>query len=336
MTSVDTLDASQRAVVQLVLKQGKSYGEIADLLGLEAGAVRARAHAALDALGPSTTGLTAGARADVADYLLGQQSDEDREATRESLATSPAARAWARSVAGELRPLAGGELPSIPAEAAVPTEAGANGRGAAAAPVADEEDDEGDDDGGEPLRAPGTGRSSRIGGIVLLAGVAVVVAVVVILLVSGSDDSATTTTAASSTPANTTASTPQQQTGTGAQGAQATPVAQINLRAADGSKAVGVAQVLSQGGQLTFAVVGQNLVPTSKNGAYAVWLYTSPTKSKLLGFVDPPVGTSGKFQNVIAVPSGANQYQQLIDTREAGQPKQPGHIVLAGKLQGVG
>ena len=49
MTSVDTLDATQRAVVQLVLKQGKSYDEIADMLGLDSGAVRTRAVDALEA-----------------------------------------------------------------------------------------------------------------------------------------------------------------------------------------------------------------------------------------------------------------------------------------------
>jgi anti-sigma-K factor RskA/sigma-70-like protein len=327
MTSVDTLDASQRAVVQLVLKQGKSYGEIADLLGLEAGAVRARAHAALDALGPSTTGLTTGRRADVADYLLDQQSDEDREATRETLASSPAARAWARSVAAELRPVAGRDLPEIP-DAAARAAASANGG------RRDEDEDEDEPGGGEPLREPGgVRRSSRTGGIVLLAGLAVVVAVVVILLVSGSDDNGTSKTAAASAPANTASAPAQQQTATGA---QATPVAQINLHAADGSKAIGVAQVLSQGGQLGFAIVGQNLTPTNKNGAYAVWLYSSPSKAKLLGFVDPPVGQSGKFQNVIAVPQGANQYSQLIVTRESGQPKRPGQIVLAGRLAGVG
>src|SRR3954471_17529692 len=114
MSPVDTLDATQRAVLQLVLKQGKGYDEIADLLGIEVSAVRGRAHAALDALGPSTTGLTAGHRADIADYLLGQQSTEDRDATREQLAESPAARAWARSVAGELRSLARNGLPEIP------------------------------------------------------------------------------------------------------------------------------------------------------------------------------------------------------------------------------
>src|SRR5919197_6346611 len=143
MTSVQTLDASQRAVVQLVLKQGKSYEEIADLLDLDPDAVRGRAHAALDALGPTTAGLTASRRAEVADYLLGQQSPSAREATREHLARSAAARAWARSVAGELRPLAGGDLPEIP-DAAGPGDAGPEGE---------------EDGSGEPPREDGARRS---------------------------------------------------------------------------------------------------------------------------------------------------------------------------------
>lgn len=314
MTSVETLDDTQRAVVQLVLKQGKSYADIADLLGLDADAVGTRAHAALDALGPSTAGLSASRRAEVADYLLGQQTAAQRAVTREHLAGSAPARAWARSVAAELRPLAAGELPEIPD----------------AAPAVDADDEE---DGGEPLRADGPRRSSRMGGILLLAGVAVIVAVVVVLLVTGgSDDSSTTSTAASSsTPAP--SQTQQQQTGAQQQtGPQPTPVAQINLKAAGGSGAVGVAQVLAQGNQRELAILGQNLAPSTKTGAYAVWLYTSQGNAKLLGFVDPPVGKSGKFQNVIAVPAGANRYKELVVTRERGTPKQPGTIVLRGPL----
>jgi len=309
MTSVDTLDASQRAVVQLVLKQGKSYDEIADMLDLDADAVRARAVTALEALGPSTAGLTASRRAEVADYLLGQQSEAERASTRDYLAGSAAGRAWARSVAAELRPLGGTDLPEIPD----------------AARAADDDEDE---DGGEPLREDGPRRSSRMGGILLLAGVAVIVAVVVILLVSGgSDDSATTSTSAStSTPSQ------QQQQQQAQTSAQPTPIAQINLHAANGSGAVGVAQVLATGNQRGLAILGQKLAPSTKNGAYAVWLYTSPNKAKLLGFVDPPVGKSGKFQNVIAVPAGAAQYNELVVTSEQGNPKQPGTIVLRGKL----
>jgi len=308
MTSVQALDDTQRAVVQLLLKQGKSYHEIAELLGIDADAVRARSHAALDALGPPTAGLTASRRAEVADYLLGQQSDAEREATRDHLAESPAARAWARSVAAELRPLAGGDLPDIP-------------------DARESEPDE-NEDGGEPLREDGPRRSSRLGGILLLVGVAVVAAVVVILLASGGgDDSATTSTSAStSTPSQ------QQQQQQAQTSAQPTPIAQINLHAANGSGAVGVAQVLATGNQRGLAILGQKLAPSTNTSAYAVWLYSSQSKAKLLGFVDPPVGKSGKFQNVIAVPAGADQYRELVVTREKGNPRQPGTIVLRGKL----
>jgi hypothetical protein len=309
MSPVDTLDASQRAVLQLVLKQGKGYDEIADLLGIEVSAVRGRAHAALDALGPSTAGLTAGRRADIADYLLGQQSSEDRDATREHLEGSAAGRAWARSVAGELRSLARNGLPEIPSEAR---------RREPRRPDRDEAD------AGEPLRAAPARRSSRTGGILLLAGLAAIIAVVVILIVSGGDDSGTTKTASSDTrPA-----TQPSQTGP-----QPTPVAQINLKAADGSNAVGIAQVLAQGNQRLLAVLGQRLPPSTKSAAYAVWLYTSTAKAKLLGFVDPPVGKSGKFQNVINLPTNAAQYRELVVTREKGNAKQPGEVVLRGQLQ---
>jgi transposase len=306
MTSVETLDDTQRAVVQLLLKQGKSYREIADLLGIDADAVRARAHAALDALGPATAGLTASRRAEVADYLLGQQPDDEREATRDHLAESPAARAWARSVAAELRPLAGGDLPDIPeARDTTPDE---------------------DEDGGEPLREGGRGRSSRLGGILLLVGVAVVAAVVVILLVSGGgDDSGTTSTSAST-------STPSQQQQQPQQ--QATPVAQINLKPARGYNAVGYALVLAgQGGdQRILRIVGQHLLPSTKSRNYAVWLYSSPTNAKLMGFVDPAVGSDGQFQNDVAVPRSDARYRELVVTAERSNPKRPGQIVLRGPL----
>jgi hypothetical protein len=309
MSPVDRLEPSQRAVLQLVLQQGKSYAEIADLLGLDTAAVRARAIVALEALGPSTAGLTAARRAEIADYLLGHQTVSEREATRSYLAGSAAARAWARSVAGELRPLAAEDLPDIPDEA--PAVVGDDG-----------------EDAGEPLREEGPKRSSRLGGILLLAGIGAIVAVVVVLLVSGgSDDNGTTSTSASTS----TPSTPSTQpTGTGP---QATPIAQVNLRAADGSKAVGVAQVLAQGNQRALAIVAQRLTPSTKTAAYAVWLYNSQNNAKLLGFVNPPVGKDGRFANFNTLPSGADRYRELIVTRERGNAQKPGEIVLRGPLK---
>ncbi len=54
MASIDSLPADQRAVLQLVLQRGRSYEEIANMLSIDRAAVRDRALAAFDALGPQT------------------------------------------------------------------------------------------------------------------------------------------------------------------------------------------------------------------------------------------------------------------------------------------
>lgn len=51
MTDLDSLPPDRRAVLSLVLDRGKSYGEVAQMLGIPESAVRDRAHSALDALG---------------------------------------------------------------------------------------------------------------------------------------------------------------------------------------------------------------------------------------------------------------------------------------------
>ena len=52
MSRIDDLAPDQRAVLQLLLKQGKSYVELATLLRITPDAVRDRAVAALEELGP--------------------------------------------------------------------------------------------------------------------------------------------------------------------------------------------------------------------------------------------------------------------------------------------
>jgi hypothetical protein len=54
MGRLDTLPADQRAVLGLLLRQGKSYDELSELLRLDPSAVRERAHAALTALAPQS------------------------------------------------------------------------------------------------------------------------------------------------------------------------------------------------------------------------------------------------------------------------------------------
>ncbi|MEJ7715329.1 MAG: sigma factor-like helix-turn-helix DNA-binding protein [Thermoleophilaceae bacterium] len=129
MAAIDDLPPDQRAVLQLLLKQGQSYDGIAALLGMDAGSVRARAHAALESLGPeSGRRMSSERRAELADYLLGQLDEDAAKATHDHLAASARGRAWARVAAGELRPLAGDAgLPAIPEDGA--------GRSAAETPV---------------------------------------------------------------------------------------------------------------------------------------------------------------------------------------------------------
>ena len=122
MAELDDLPDDQRAVLQLLVKQGQTYEDISGLLSIDTDAVRARAHAALEALGPAGgRRLAPERRAEVSDYLLGQQDDERRAGTRELLAGSASARAWARVVADSLRPLGADKLPDIPEEAPAPT-----------------------------------------------------------------------------------------------------------------------------------------------------------------------------------------------------------------------
>ncbi|MFZ0042044.1 MAG: sigma factor-like helix-turn-helix DNA-binding protein, partial [Solirubrobacteraceae bacterium] len=114
MASLDSLPGDQRAVLQLVLGRGRSYDEIARLLSINPIAVRERALAALDALGPQTK-VDAEHRGRIADYLLGQLAEGDVAEVRNRLAESPPERAWARVLSSELAPLASGPLPEIPA-----------------------------------------------------------------------------------------------------------------------------------------------------------------------------------------------------------------------------
>src|SRR4051795_2492695 len=152
MSGIDDLAPDQRAVLQLLLKQGKAYVELASLLRISPEAVRDRAVSALDALGPRNGApLAPERRSEVADYLLGQQSASQRQDTREFLEGSAAGRAWARVVAGELRPLAGDALPEIPSERAEVDEA----FGALQA---------------RETRRAEVQRSSKLGGVVVLVG----------------------------------------------------------------------------------------------------------------------------------------------------------------------
>jgi hypothetical protein len=141
MATLDSLPGDQRAVLQLVLGRGRSYDQIAGLLTIDREAVRARALAALDALGPQTRVASAD-RQMICDYLLGQLPDADVPAVRERLAHGAAERAWARVLSGELLPVASGPLPEIPSDAgpAEPEPVALSAPAATPAPTADDDE----------------------------------------------------------------------------------------------------------------------------------------------------------------------------------------------------
>jgi hypothetical protein len=333
MASIDTLPPDQRAVLDLVLRRGRSYDDIARLLAIDRASVRARALAAFDELGPDT-GLAPEARSLITDYLLGQLPAKVAEQTRERLATSPYERAWARVLASELAPIAAEPLPEIP-EGTARSKAPAN----EAPPAADESRP-----ATTPRRIPRPSDrpSSRLGGaIFLLVGAIVVVVVVVVLVVvlsSGSSNKPTsgTTAAADGTtaPAATTGTTGTTSGTTSASSAKV--VAQINMNPPSGTgNAKGVSVVVKAGSAYGIIVEAQGLAPNSHN-AYAVWLSNSATDSARVGFVNTPVGKNGKLQTEGALPTNAARYKNLLLTLEtSATPKVPGQVVLQGALSGV-
>ena len=357
MASLDSLPADQRAVLQLVLQRDRSYDEIAQLLSIDRTAVRERALAAFDALGPQTR-VAPERRALITDYLLGQLSEGPAEETRGHLAQSAGERAWARVVASELAPLADRPLPEIPVESGTPEPAqapiaSAPGEEPAPAPARDRETRdhgarepeppaESEPGAGEPEPGasepePAARRSSRVGGAIMLgAGALVAVVVVAVILIAGggsssSHSSSSTPAAGASTP---TASTPAASTPTGTTTTAAKPIAQVNLVSPTGDKkTLGVAEVIKQGTNTGLVIVAKGVPANTSHDAYAVWLYNSASDSHILGFVNPGVKTDGKLQTEGLLPTNASHFKQLLVTLETqAKPTAPGKIVLQGTL----
>ena len=394
MAAIDSLPGDQRAVLQLVLGRGRSYDEIARLLSINPDAVRERARAATDALGPPTS-VPEGNRQLICDYLLGQLPAHDVPGVQELLAHSAAERGWAHVLSAELASLSPDPLPEIPVDtgpAPVPAPAGsepspapqatsgaspaaetpsASGPGPAAvalgAAAADSEP--------APAQAAARGRrggraakrpenpkpakpsraqrrataaadeaekvrSSRRGGMVVIA-VSVIVIAVVIFVVVRHHNSHTVTASAHVTQTNP-ASATQTSSGTVSTSTTATTsgakvITQINLAAASaGSKAAAIADVLQEGSQREVAIVGQNMPANTKHNSYEVWLYNSQSNAVSLGFVDPGVSANGKLSAAGPLPADAASYHELIVTTETvAKPTAPGPIVLAGKISGL-
>jgi hypothetical protein len=327
MSRLDELPPDQRAALSLLLRQHKSYAEVATLLGIAERAVHDRAHAALAVLAPRRAReLTPERRLEIGDYLLGQQPGvAERLRTRTYLSSSEPARAWAAEIAAQLAPLAGAGLPEIPpatepaaAEAAAeraPQRVGdlssaASASASAATATAGA--------GGSAGAAPSSQRSSRLGGAVLLAVLVVAVVVVVVLVTGGGSGASKSSTSTSK------ATTSASKTGP-------TIDNSISLKPPHGARSasIGVVYVLSEGAKQAFFIEAQH-IPEAKGFYYAVWLYNSHTSSLPLSKTTD-VGSTHKLAGGSTLPSNSGDFREILLTQETKpKPTHPGHVVLRG------
>lgn len=364
--SLDALAPDQRAVVQLVLQQDRSYDDLASLLGITPEAVRERAHRGLERLAPGDA-VDPADRARIADYLLGQQSVSARESTRSLLAGSQPARSWAEAITGDLAGVARSPLPEIPAgdapaaeprrepEQTEPTLAGDDdplledpvapvrarprprrresapadfGFGEVTGEAAE------DEDRAPAARDDAPARTSRLGGALLIAGLAIFVAALIVWLVSRGDDedpgsssAATQTPTAEVTPTGT-AGTPEFQA-----------IGKLDLRAPDGGDATGRMIVFAaQTGEVAFNLTGRSVPATAEGEAYGVWLVGGQA-NHFLGFA-PPVGDDGRLatsgpreEDADNLANWLSSAERLVVSREIEEgATEPGPVVLEADI----
>ena len=299
MATFDQLSDEQRAIVELVLQQGKSYEELSEMLGISETRVRERARDALVELAPvSARGVEEDWRGQLADYVLGQQAGPEATATRGHLRRSEAARSWTRSLLDSLEQLypADGDLPAIPdAERA-------GRRGAApSAPAAEAQPS-------RPL-GPSAVAAVRRRRILAAVGAALVLALVLLVwpvgLLTGDDG----------------------DDGGSAGQAGAAPIA---------TEREGAAVIARERGKNQILVTAQGLKPSTETSAYQVWLYSSKSKRKSLGAT--VTDNQGRLQVVGELPEDFRDYEFIDVTTVAisgqgeNQNFKDGPSVLRGEL----
>jgi hypothetical protein len=309
MSRLEELPPDQRAALSILLRQRKSYAEVAALLGIGEQAVHDRAHAALAVLAPlQARGLDAATREEIGDYMLGQQPGvAERLRTRTLLSSSAPASLWARALAGELN--GAGELPEIPPPPAAPPAATAPG----APPIGSLAEQAASPGVLEP---PRSAPNSRLGGALLLGAILAAVIVVVILVSAGGGSS--------KKPAATTGTTAASKSS----GPQVTGRFTLTPTAPH-SKSSGAVEVLAEGEKRAYYIQAEH-IPATNHFFYAIWLYNSPASALALSKA-PAVGRSHKLAGAATLPENAGEFHEILLTRETrSKPTHPGHIVLRG------
>jgi hypothetical protein len=304
MATYDQLSAQQRAIVDLILKRGQSYDQLADTLGMPVERVRELAQEALISLAPvSAEKVDSGWRAQIADYLLNQQDPPEAASTRGHMRRSEAARAWSSSVLDSLSHLyANGSMPTIPSG----------------------------DGGDEPAPAPRSLKTPRESAplsddvirrrrLFGAAGAAVLLLFVLLVwpvgLLTGDDGD------------DSPESSQQAQD-------DIRIVGQVQLRAVSGQNGAGIAIITDNDGKPEINVRAA-LNPTGQNEAYEVWLYNSPDDARSLGA--QVTDQQGNFAGRRELPANWRNYRLINISREPVDQNtaHSGETVLQAKIANI-
>ena len=311
MATFDQLSPPQRAIVELLLKQGKTYAELSEVLSMPEARVRELARDALVQLAPVSAGrVEADWRGQLADYILGQQTGPEATATRGHLRRSEPARAWARSLLDSLDSLyRDGSQPSIP-----DAERGRRERAVRESRPKKERVPRRERREGAPREGIRRMLPALAGLLALLALLAVLVWPIGVL--TGGDDDGKKASA-------------QSGSANAACPASAGPARQ---------GPAGLALVAERGGRKQVIVQAAGMQPnTIKNkrpqDAYEVWLYNSRTDARAIGA--QVTDRRGNYQGAGVLPANFKRYACIDVSREPLDRDQAhsGRSVLRGRLQ---
>ena len=320
MATFDQLSAEQRAIIELVLKQGQSYDQLGEMLGMPTSRVRELARDALVRLSPvSAAAVDDDWRGQLGDYLLNQQSGPEATATKGHLRHSESARGWARSVLDSLEQFyADGDIPQIPEGEAAPEPRRRRQRKPKEAKEPRKR---------EPKERPKRELSPDAAAVVRrrrIIGIGTLAAIVLfgvlawpgkVLLFKDDDEPAASRNASAATPRI---------------------VGQLVLRPQgdQGRNTAGIAVVAERGGQRQLIVQAQ--LPANRDReAYEVWLYNSQGDARSLGA--QVTDQQGAFQGAGPLPANFERYR-FIDVSREKVDQERGHSgtsILRGRIDQI-
>lgn len=332
MATFDRLSGEQRAVLELALRGGHSYEELSGMLRISSARVQELAREALSELAPATAErVDPEWRGPVADYLLGQQSGPESEATRSHLERSEAARGWALSLVDSLDPLyANGARPVIPE----PREAAGDGGAPAAPQVPDATGARVPD---RVTDTPGRAGSAATVRRRRIASAAVVAAGLVAIMLAwfllpGAGEQRAGGGAREPTPGT----QPEGARAGGTDQRQVPFLASGELRPVRGQRGLGAAGVIEKDGQ-PILIGDVRVGPPGAGEVYVLWLYNGPGDAVAVGVLEQI--TRGVYQGFGQLPRDYQRFrfvdlsrerEEILDDRGA---RHSGNSVLRGELR---